>query len=87
MTQADGNDDQHNPDDRPQRPIRRDLRTVGRWSAFGIQLVVSVVIGLLAGQWLDGRLGTEPWLAVVGILMGFTAAMVDLVRLARKGGL
>jgi len=34
------------------------------------QLVGSVALGTLLGWWLDKKLGTNPWLLVVGSLFG-----------------
>lgn len=35
------------------------------------------------GWWLDERFGTTPWLAVVGVVLGFTMAMLELLKLAK----
>ncbi len=51
-----------------------------RHSSLGIELAVSVVIGLLGGMWVDSKLGTEPWLMVLGLLLGLTAGIRSIVR-------
>ena len=33
----------------------------------------------LAGWWLDGRMGTGPWLAAVGVVLGLAGAVTKLV--------
>jgi len=53
----------------PANPWKRYLR----FSSIGIELGLSVVIGLIAGQWLDRRFGTQPWLTLVGLLFGVAA--------------
>lgn len=62
---------------------RRDLASV-RYSTVGLELAVSIVLGLLGGNWLDGRFGTEPWLALVGLGFG-TIAGFRFVWRAAKG--
>ncbi len=44
----------------------------------------SVLIGLFAGQYLDTRFGTEPWLLMVGLFFGATAGFLSLYRLLRS---
>jgi F0F1-type ATP synthase assembly protein I len=51
-----------------------------RMSSVGLELAISVLLGLFGGRWLDGRLGTEPWLMLVGICVGFAAGMRAIVR-------
>ena len=45
---------------------------------------VSMLLGGLAGYGLDTWLGTTPWLAFVGVLMGVAAAARNLLRLAAR---
>ena len=56
----------------------------GRWISIGIQMAVSIVLGLLGGQWLDKKFGTDPWFTLLGILIGAAAAFYDMYRLARQ---
>lgn len=35
------------------------------------------------GWWLDQRYATAPWLMVVGVLIGFAMAMLELLKLAK----
>jgi F0F1-type ATP synthase assembly protein I len=53
---------------------------VGRYAGIGIQFVVVVVVFAFAGRWLDGKLGTTPWLLVVGVLLGSLGATIALIR-------
>lgn len=55
-----------------------------RWSSVGIQLVISVLLGYWGGTWLDEKFGTEPWLSYIGMLLGMTAALYDMVILTKK---
>jgi ATP synthase protein I len=49
-------------------------------SAAGLELGVSVAIGALFGRWLDGRLGTEPWLLIVFLILGLIAGFRGVLR-------
>lgn len=51
------------------------------YGAAGIQLAASVVAGLLFGNYLDGKIGTRPWLALLGITLGFIGGIVNLIRI------
>ena len=64
---------------KPSTPMRRYLR----FSTVGLELGLSVIIGLVVGQWLDARLGTEPWLLILFLLFGMVAGFRSVYRLAR----
>lgn len=42
-------------------------------SSVGLQLGLSVLIGVGAGYWADDRWGTSPWLTLVGLAFGSVA--------------
>jgi hypothetical protein len=52
--------------------------SVGRYSGLGLQMALSVVIFLLAGKWLDGKLGTGRWLSLLGALLGGAVGFYSL---------
>jgi F0F1-type ATP synthase assembly protein I len=52
-------------------------------SQFGITLAVSVVLGYLAGHWLDERLNTGIIFTLIGVLLGLVASATNTVRLYR----
>ena len=54
-----------------------------RITSIGFQFAVPVGFG----WWLDRRWGTEPWLTVVGALLGFLTGTLALVQLAKDGKL
>jgi ATP synthase protein I len=39
----------------------------------GVQFVVSILLFLYLGKWLDGKLGTAPWLLMAGVFVGAAA--------------
>jgi ATP synthase protein I len=54
-------------------------------SSLGLEMGAAVVIGLLAGSWLDSRFETTPWLTLLFLGFGFTAAAKGVIRAIRKG--
>jgi F0F1-type ATP synthase assembly protein I len=63
------------------------LAAYGIYGAAGLQLAASVVGFLLLGNWLDGKLGLTPWLAVAGLIVGFVGGLVNLIRIVRRFGI
>ncbi len=55
-----------------------------KYAGAGLQFALTFLACGALGWWLDGKLGTEPWLMIVGILAGAAGAMYSLV--ARLGG-
>jgi ATP synthase protein I len=53
-------------------------------SSVGIEMAVSVVIGLFGGQWIDRKLDTEPLFLLVGVLIGSAAAGKAVWRAVKK---
>lgn len=49
-------------------------------SSVGLELAVSVLIGLFFGRWLDGRIGTAPWMMVLFLCLGFAAGLRSIYR-------
>lgn len=50
----------------------------------GIELGGAIILLTLAGWWLDGKLGTEPVLLIVGLALGFVAGFTQLLRQVRR---
>ena len=42
---------------------------------------ISIGIGFGAGWWLDQRLGTDPWLQIIGFLIGAAAGLGQILQL------
>lgn len=49
-------------------------------AGIGIQFAVVLVAFLFAGKWLDDRLGTEPWLLMAGVFVGFGLSVFWMYR-------
>lgn len=52
--------------------------------AVGVEMGLSVAIGYIGGWWLDEKLGTAPYLSLLGLLAGVGAAGNALWRTARR---
>lgn len=55
--------------------------TFGLYGAAGIQLAAGVIGGLVFGNYLDGKIGTSPWLAVAGTILGAVGGIWNLIRM------
>lgn len=64
-------------------PVKIPLRDAGAIS-IGIELVVSVIIGLVAGAWADRRFATAPWLTLLGIMVGSAAGFRSLIAYGKR---
>ncbi|HEX8031727.1 MAG TPA: AtpZ/AtpI family protein [Vicinamibacterales bacterium] len=53
---------------------------IGQLSTIGMSFVFALVIGFGVGYWLDGVLGTKPWLAFVGFFLGLAAGVLNVYR-------
>jgi hypothetical protein len=61
-------------------PRLKDWKGIGSVGTVGLEVVVAIIVGLLAGRWLDGRFDTAPYLAVVGFFFGVATAVKAIVR-------
>lgn len=61
-------------------PDARMLKTIGQLSTIGLAFVFALMMGFGAGFWLDGRLGTKPWLSLAGFAVGLAAGVLNVVR-------
>ena len=55
--------------------------TLARLSIIGWYVALSISGGALLGWWLDGIIGSEPLLLVIGVLLGVAVAMAGMVRM------
>jgi len=56
------------------------LRTLGQLSTVGMSFVLALVMGFGGGYWLDGWLGTRPWLSFLGFFLGLGAGVLNVYR-------
>jgi F0F1-type ATP synthase assembly protein I len=53
---------------------------IGQLSSIGMSFVFALVLGFGAGYWLDGVLGTRPWLTFIGFFLVFAAGVLNVYR-------
>jgi F0F1-type ATP synthase assembly protein I len=51
-------------------------------AGMGVQFVVAILLCLFVGKWLDARLGTAPWLLILGVFAGAAASTIAMYRKA-----
>jgi F0F1-type ATP synthase assembly protein I len=51
-------------------------------AGMGVQFVVAILLCLFIGKWLDARLGTAPWLLILGVFVGAAASTIAMYRKA-----
>jgi hypothetical protein len=60
--------------------MKDEYKAVGSWGTLGLEIVLSVMLGFFGGRWLDGKLGTDPYLGVIGFFFGCAAAVKSILR-------
>jgi len=50
----------------------------------GLSIVLAIFIGLIVGWWLDGWLGTFPYLTILFFCLGLGAAGTNVWRAVRR---
>lgn len=72
---AHNSDGNHNKDE-SEKQIRPKIDAYMKYSGMAIQMGVIILLGTLAGQWLDGYFGTErPYFTVLLALLAIFAAL------------
>jgi len=59
----------------------RALREAGPYLGIGTSLAVTVLAGVGAGYWLDGKLGTQPLFLLIGAVLGMLVAFWNFFKL------
>ena len=53
-------------------------------TSIGLEMAIAVLLGALFGYWADGKLGSTPWLMILGLAFGFAAGMKGVLRYMRQ---
>lgn len=59
---------------------------IGYAMRLGSEMVAAVIVGGGIGFGLDYLLGSKPWLALVGVIFGFVAGTINVVRVSMGYG-
>ncbi len=51
-----------------------------QFMGLGLQFVLSLLLFLYIGRWVDGKLGTSPWFMILGVFTGASAAFYSMYR-------
>ncbi len=57
---------------------------IALFSEIGFILLVTTLVGVLAGKWADDNLGTLPIFALIGFLVGLSAGWIGIYRLINR---
>jgi ATP synthase protein I len=60
------------------------LGKVITYSSIGIQIGLTVAIGIIGGVYLDQWLGTGPWLTILGLLVGVISGFTRLFQIGKE---
>ncbi len=63
---------------------RSSLRQVGIYAAYGMEITLPAVAGLVVGYFLDRWLSTAPWFTLALLVSGFIAGIGNAFRLIKK---
>ena len=64
------------------KPSRPSLVSGARYWLLAWSVPISIGLGWGAGRLLDAHFGTEPWLQVIGFLLGAAAGLRQILQLA-----
>jgi len=67
----------------PKKTPKTTWQAIGMVSGLGIQMVACVVVGLIIGKAVDRWLGSGPWFAVGGIVVGMLTGLWSVWRMVR----
>ena len=70
----------------PSKPSQsgREMLSALSFATIGLEMGVSIFVGWYAGQWLDERFETRPWLMVTFLFLGLFSGFRSLFRLAMR---
>lgn len=60
--------------------LNKSFKDAGPYLGLGVQLAATIVLLILAGSWLDGKLNCSPWFTVVLGLFGGFAGTYNLIK-------
>lgn len=68
------------PEDRERHEAPKTQDSPWRYAGLGFEFLAALMVGLFLGQWIDQKLGSEPWAMIIGVFSGGAAAIYDMYR-------
>ena len=73
----------------PQKPRNKgdkgkDYRQLAILTAVPAILIAAPLAGFFLGRWIDSKAGTEPIFIIIGLVLGFAAAAVEIKDMIKK---
>jgi ATP synthase protein I len=65
-------------------PKKTFLGKVITYSSIGIQIGLTVGLGIIAGVYLDQWLETGPWLTILGLVVGVVSGFTRLFQIGKE---
>lgn len=64
---------------------KQSLNALGRYSGMAFQIAAAIILGVLAGRWLDGKFPMKtpiftPMLTILGVFVGVFLVIKDVLR-------
>ena len=71
-----------------QAPLSQGVQGYGLAITAAITLAITLLVFVALGQWLDHRFGHGgvPWFTILGLLIGISAGLYNMVRLLNTAG-
>jgi F0F1-type ATP synthase assembly protein I len=75
-----GDRERGSPDEQGLSSLAEGYRKASPYIAASTSLVAAVGVFTGLGIWLDRKLGTTPWLTLVGVVVGMTGGFISFFR-------
>lgn len=62
----------------------KDYRQLALLTAAPAMIIIAPLAGFFVGNWADERVGTDPLFAIVGLVLGFVTAGIEVKSLLKK---
>lgn len=73
----------HHNNDKPSKKYSDMFAALAAFSQVGVTIGASVLVGVLLGQYLDDKFGTEPWFLLAFSILGVGAGIRSLFNIAK----
>jgi hypothetical protein len=62
----------------------RSVRALSDYLGMGLQIALGFAFFVFLGYWADGRLGTSPFLLLLGVMAGLAGMVLVLVKVTKQ---